>query len=101
MRGSGGRKSLIGVQGQSPGRGFRDEVPQKLKLFLCRKRDFFCSLQDKIKYYVYLVDAFWRRNYITATPETTRRHRSPSCSSKSTTSYFYLSHRYSIARGRL
>jgi len=44
-----------------------------------------------MKYYVYLVDAFWRRYYITATPETTRRHRSPSCSSKSTTRIFITS----------
>jgi len=33
FRGSGGRKSPSGVQGRSPGRGLRDEVPQKLTTF--------------------------------------------------------------------
>jgi len=31
--GSGGLKSSSGVQGQSPGRGLENEVPQKLKIF--------------------------------------------------------------------
>jgi len=33
-RGSGKRKSFSEVQGQSPGRGLGDDVPQKLKQYL-------------------------------------------------------------------
>ena len=49
-------KAPVGVWGRSP---------PEAEAILC------------IKTYIYLVNAFQRRYYITSTPEMTRRHRAP------------------------